>query len=60
MNKTITVNESFRKDSRKRGSRKQRISLANNSILANSEIMPATQQRFMDVLSTKVMNDKIS
>jgi hypothetical protein len=71
MNKTVTVKESFRDSSKKRGSRKQRISWANNmalkldslenwiskqhnSILANSEVMPATQQRFMNVLCTKV------
>jgi len=48
----MLVNSSFRSGSRKRGTRKQRISWNNHSIMANSEAIPISQKKLMDVLST--------
>ena len=51
LNNTVILDSSYRSGSRKRDSRKTRISLGNHSILANSELMPISQQKLMDMVT---------
>ena len=44
LNNTVMLDSSYRSSSRKKDSRKQRISWGNQSVLANSEIIPLSQK----------------
>lgn len=55
----MIVNSTYRSGSRKRDSRKQRISWGNNSILANSDVVPISQQRLMDMVTASAHSKRL-
>ena len=59
LNNTMVVNTSYRSGSRKRDSRKARISWGNNSIVANSEIVPISQQKLMDMVAANAHSKRL-
>lgn len=50
LNNTVVI-ENYRGGTRKRDSKKTRISMGTTSILNNSEIMPLSQQKLMDMVA---------
>lgn len=59
LNNTVVLDSSYRSNSRKRDSRKTRISWGNHSIVANSEVMPISQQKLMDMIASNNNSKKL-
>ena len=51
LNNTVVIDSSYRSNSRKRGTGTQRISWGNHSVVANSEVVPLSQKKLMDMMS---------
>lgn len=58
LNNTVIV-ENYRPDPRKRDSKKTRISVRTTSMLNNSELMPLSQQRLMDMIGLQSINSNV-
>lgn len=59
LNNTMVVTSSYRSGSRKRDNRRPRISWGNHSIVANSEMIPLSQQKLMDMVAATGQTKKL-